>query len=92
MHKELGELIVALADAPESHLDEKGAKLCGEWDKTTDPLKFLRNLLDLCVRYAWGSGFVIHIIRENTGQWEESESEAATRRDELLETWEPESI
>jgi len=56
--KNLEGYIEALSTAPDTHLDAHGARLCAEWNGE-DPVRFIRDLLDLSVRYAWGSSFTI---------------------------------
>ena len=55
---DLPQFINMFSMAPVGQLDPKAAKMCGEWDGE-DPVRFIRNLQDLCVRYSWGSGFII---------------------------------
>jgi hypothetical protein len=84
-------LIAKMAEAPDSQLDAAGAKLCREFDpKTEDPVRFIRDLLDLCVRYAWSSGFVIQVFDAAiASEPKETEEEAKERRDALMAKWEP---
>jgi len=80
-----------LADAPDSQLDAQGTKMCREFNPDTDdPVRFLRNLLDLSVRYAWASGFVIKAMElVLMDEPPETPEEAEARRAELLAKWEP---
>jgi len=86
-------IIKKLIDAPDSQLDKAGTKLCAEFDPDKDdPVRFIRNLLDLCVRYAWSSGLVLTLLNATIeGEPPESEEEAETRHQELLARWEPET-
>jgi hypothetical protein len=84
----LADIIPLLAEAPDGQLDAQGAKMCAEWDGE-DPVRFLRDLLDLCVRYAWASGFVITLLETTLADEPlETEEEAETRRQDLLDKWE----
>jgi len=84
----LADIIPLLAEAPRGQLDAKGAKMCAEWDGE-DPVRFLRDLLDLCVRYAWASSFVIVLIEGSLQDAPpETEGEAESRRQALLDKWE----
>ena len=84
-------VIKTLVDAPDSQLDKAGTKLCAEFDPNKDdPVRFIRDLLDLCVRYAWSSGLILTLLDltiENEPP--ETEQEAEARRQELLARWEP---
>jgi len=83
------DIIKVLAMAPESQLDPQGAKLCADWDGQ-DPVRFIRDLLDLCVRYAWSSGYLITLLDNLiSDEPPEAEEEADARRAELLAKWEP---
>ena len=84
-------LIGAFAKAPDSQLDTQGAKMCADYDpETGDPVRFIRDLRDLCVRYAWSSGFVIQALSAAiASEPKETEAEAAERRATLLAKWEP---
>ena len=83
------DLIRVLARAPETQFDAQGSGLCVDWDGE-DPVRFLRDLLDLSVRYAWGSGFVISAMQiALKDEPRESEKESGARRAALLAIWEP---
>ena len=91
------EIISILGNAPDHQLDAHGSKMCREWLKSrtevsdrNDTVKFIRNLLDLCVRYAWSSSFVIVLLQVLLEEeLAETEEESEARRSELLKIWEP---
>jgi len=73
-------------------LDTKATKACREFDpETQDPVTFLRNLQDLCVRYSWSSGKIITTISAvlDTATDPEDPGETAARH-KLLEATERE--
>jgi hypothetical protein len=83
--------IAAFAKAPDNQLDKAGAKMCAEFDpEVEDPVRFIRDLRDLCVRYAWSSGFVIQALSAAiASEPEETEENARERRSALMAKWEP---
>lgn len=84
------DIIELLSMAPDSQFDKNGAAMCKDWDGQ-DAVRFLRDVLDLSVRYAWGSRFIIILLeRSLEGTEPETEEEAELRRAALLAKWEPE--
>ncbi len=85
----LPDLIKVLGKAPETQLDAQGSGLCVDWDGE-DPVRFLRDLLDLSVRYAWASSLLITTMQVFLSDApKETEEEADARREALLAIWEP---
>lgn len=81
--EKLVQIIAEFGKAPDGQLDHSLAKECREFDGE-DPVKFLRNLRDKCVRYGASSGFVIKAVSMFlTDQPEETEDEKAARRADI---------
>lgn len=89
------EIIHNLGKLSDDVLDTKFAQACQDFDpEDQDGVIFLRNLLDLVVRYSAGSGFIVQIIMvvlENIPRETVAETEA--RRAKLLQAegdpWNP---
>jgi hypothetical protein len=81
-------IIKLLAKSPDTQLDKRGAELCSCFDGT-DEVRFLRDLLDLCVRYAWASSLVVATLEAAlSSEPPETDDDAAARRAELVRRWE----
>lgn len=88
-------IIRELGGLSDSSLETKLAEACRAFDpEAQDGVTFLRNLQDLVVRYAAGSGFVVQIISVILDSAPEETTQAAeSRRAKLLEAekapWDP---
>lgn len=87
MNTNLPEIIETLGHFSDDVLDTKLSKACHDFDpKIQDPVVFIRNLLDLIVRYAGGSDFLVQILSVAlTDAPEESPQEMESRRAKLEE-------
>ena len=80
---ELKDLIVAFGEAPDSQIAASLAKECRDFDGD-DPVRFLRDLRDKCVRYGGSSGFVVRTISLVLSDYpEETERQKAERRAQI---------
>lgn len=83
-------IIAKLVTALDTQLDAQGTQMCRDFDPSTDnPVRLLRDLRDLCVRYSWSSGFILQVINTIlSDEPDETKIEADERRQALLAKWE----
>lgn len=65
--------------------------MCRDFDPSTgNPVRLLRDLRDLCVRYAWSNDFILQVINTIlSDEPDETKTEVEERRQALLAKWEP---
>jgi hypothetical protein len=82
-------LLELLAQAPDDqlgkHLTKELQELLAKESLTDDEVKkYLWNTLDRCVRYSWGSVFVIRALELMVLSYPETEEEKESRREEMM--------
>lgn len=86
----LTQLLLGMAEAPDTQLDKHFAAECGAFAKEghdlEETLRFIRNMRDKCVFAAGGSTFVMNLWNYMLDEYPETEEAKAERRKEL-ERW-----
>lgn len=86
---DLIEIIDILSKLSDDSLDTRLTQECKDFLKSPvldlDPLRFIRDLLDKCVRYGAASGKTVSLLEEINNRFPpESEEEKEKRRQEIL--------